>query len=245
MMKVLLVAAPRELVTQQLEVLKNNRIKPRVVDIISNAQMRAFETYLSPVSAEEENGNPMDVILSMGASTTEITIIEGDRLKFTRTILKGGNDISRAIEKKFELPFNEAEILKRRVGLSLTPEKESTGEKEAPAEKAEEDKSVPNQKEVEKLIVHGVHDIFNEIRKSLNYYKTQYQKVTYRRIILSGGMAAMPNIGQALKEQFGITIVMANPLKGIAINQADVNMEHLEKYKRALSTAIGLAKRER
>jgi len=249
MMKVLLVDAPKELVNQQIEVLKSMRIQPRVVDIISNAQIRAFENYLTPVSSNEEEGNQMDVILSMGASTTEITLIEGDRLKFTRTILKGGNDITRMIEKKFELPFNEAEILKRRVGLSLPQEpqeKEITEEKEKekPVQKTEED-SIPNQKEIADLIITGVHDIFNEIRKSLNYYKTQYQKVTYRRIILSGGMAAMPNIGQALKKQFGIMVVMANPLKGITINESDVNIEHLDKYKRALSTAIGLAKRER
>jgi len=87
--------------------------------------------------------------------------------------------------------------------------------------------------------------VFNEIRKSLNYYKTQYQKVAYQRIILTGGMAVMSNIGQTLKQQFGITIVMANPLKGIAVDENDVNIENLDRYKSSLATAIGLAKRER
>jgi len=246
MMKVLLVAAPKELVSQQIGVLKNMRIQPRVVDIVSNAQMRAFENYLTPVSLNEEDGNQMDVILSMGASTTEITLIEGDRLKFTRTILKGGDDITRTIENKFKIAFNEAEILKRNIGLVL-PEVEEVTEKtqEKNPTEASEEESIPHQKEIADLIKTGVYDIFNEIRKSLNYYKTQYQKVTYQRIILSGGMAGMPNIGQALKQQFGITVVMANPLKGIMVSESDVNMEHLDKYKRVLSTAIGLAKRER
>ncbi len=249
MMKVLLVAAPKSLVNQQIEVLKNVKIQPRVVDIVSNAQIRAFENYLTPVSPNEEDGNKMDVILSMGASTTEITLIEGDRLKFTRTILKGGNDITRLIEKKLEVPFNEAEILKRRIGLSLPVEPAKKEESEMPPEektsREPEEDAIPNEEEITKLVKNGVHDIFNEIRKSLNYYKTQYQKVTYQRIILSGGMAAMSNIGQVLKQQFGITVVMANPLKGITVNQNDVNLENLDKYKRCLSTAIGLAKRER
>lgn len=248
MMKVLLVAAPKALVNQQIEVLKNARIQPKIVDIVSNAQIRAFETYLTPISISEEDGNPMDVILTMGASTTEITLIEGDRLKFTRTILKGGNDITRMVEKKFEIPFNEAEILKRRFGLEF-PEikKEETEEKqeEQPSKEKTEEETIPNQKEIVELIKTGVNDIFNEIRKSLNYYKTQYQKVNYQRIILTGGMASMHNIGHVLKQQFGITVVMANPLKGITMNERDVNIEHLDKYKSALSTAIGLAKRER
>jgi len=249
MMKVLLVAAPKSLVNQQIEVLKKLNIQPRVVDIVSNAQIRAFENYLTPVSPNEENGNQMDVILSMGASTTEITLIEGDRLKFTRTILKGGNDITRLIEKKLEISSNEAEILKRRIGLSLPVETVKNVESEiSPVEKKAQESveaAISNEEEIAELVKNGVHDIFNEIRKSLNYYKTQYQKVAYKRIILSGGMAAMSNIGQNLKQQFGITVVMANPLKGITVSPIDINLENLDKYKRSLSTAIGLAKRER
>jgi len=79
----------------------------------------------------------------------------------------------------------------------------------------------------------------------LNYFKTQYQKVNYKRIILCGGMAQLPNLGQVLKKQFGITVVIANPLKGITVNEHEVDINHLDKYKSALATAIGLAKRER
>ncbi|MDI9597707.1 MAG: type IV pilus assembly protein PilM [Atribacterota bacterium] len=283
MMKVLLVAAPRSLVDQQIEVLRNVRIQPRVVDIVANAQIRAFESYLTPASGEDDR-TMIDIILSMGASTTEITLLEGDRLKFTRTILKGGNDVTELIVKKLNIPFQEAELLKRRIGLSLpeeekkeikiakeTEEQENIEETEIQVplnqageeqdstpntpnkidefteftEAAEESASIPDEVEIADLIHTGVKDIFNEIRKSLNYFKTQYQKVNYQSIILCGGMAQLPNMGQILKKQFGITVVIANPLKGISINERDVNIEQLDKYKSALATAIGLAKRER
>ncbi len=58
-------------------------------------------------------------------------------------------------------------------------------------------------------------------------------------------MTHMPNLGQMLKRQFGITVVLANPLKGITINEQAINLDNLDKYKSALATAIGLAKRER
>ena len=280
MMKVLLVSAPRSLVEQQIAVLKNVRIQPRVVDIVANAQIRAFESYLTPTSVEEDR-TMIDIILSMGASTTEITLIEGDRLKFTRTILKGGNDVTELIVKKLNIPFQEAEMLKRRIGLSLpeeekreikiakettdetTEEQESIEEVEVPLNRAgeeqdgapgkidegtetdEESASLPDEKEVEDLIHAGVRDIFNEIRKSLNYFKTQYQKVNYNSIILCGGMTQLPNLGQVLKKQFGITVIIANPLKNISINERNIDIEELDKYKSALATAIGLAKRER
>lgn len=285
MMKVLLVAAPRSLVDQQIEVLRNVRIQPRVVDIVANAQIRAFESYLTPASGEDDR-TMIDIILSMGASTTEITLLEGDRLKFTRTILKGGNDVTELIVKKLSIPFQEAEMLKRRIGLSLPEEEKkeiktaketitieeqgNIGETEVQvplnqageeqdststpnkidevtesAESAEENASIPDEAEIADLIHTGVRDIFNEIRKSLNYFKTQYQKVNYQSIILCGGMAQLPNMGQILKKQFGITVIIANPLKGISIDDRDVNIEQLDKYKSVLATAIGLAKRER
>ncbi len=273
MMKVLLVAAPRSLVEQQISVLKNVKIQPKVVDIIANAQIRAFESYLTPASSSNEDGTMIDIILSMGASTTEITLLEGDRLKFTRTILKGGNDITRLIEKKLNIPFSEAEGLKRHIGLALPEEKkiskankanvdiekdqkeeevvktvvqaeESEEEQDSPKIEKKEDSSTAED-EIANLVHAGVLDIFNEIRKSLNYFKTQYQKVSYQRIILCGGMTQLPNIGQMLKKQFGITVVVANPLKSISVNEQEVDINHLDKYKSALVTAIGLAKRER
>ena len=275
MMKVLLVAAPRSLVDQQIAVLKNVKIQPRVVDIMANAQIRAFESYLTP-AAGDEDGTMIDIILSMGASTTEITLMEGDRLKFTRTILKGGGDVTESIVKKLSIPFQEAETWKRRVGLPLPEETivtesisrketEETEEKEKEEDvvnvslnqageeqdspeikiKEEEDISTPTEEEIADIVKAGVNEIFNEIRKSLNYFKTQYQKVNYQSIILCGGMTQLPNLGQMLKKQFGITVVIANPLKGISINERNIVIDHLDKYKSALATAIGLAKRER
>ncbi len=251
MMKVLLVAAPKALVNQQIEILKKVNMLPRVVDIVSNAQIRAFENYLTPVSVTEEDGNQMDIIISMGASTTEITLIEGDRLKFTRTILKGGNDITRLIEKEIGISFDEAETIKREIGLQLpaqpvkTDENDTDIENETEQTAGDEKDNIKDREKITNLISSGVNDIINEIRKSLNYYKTQYQKVSYQRIILTGGMALMPNIGQVLKKQFGITVIMANPLKGMSLNNNDVENEKLERYRNCLATAIGLAKRER
>ena len=278
MMKALLVATPKNLVEQQIAVIKNIKIQPKVVDIVANAQIRAFESYFTPIADSNEDGTLIDIILSIGASTTEITLLEGDRLKFTRTILKGGDDINRLIEKKLDIPFNEAENLKRQVGLLLPKTEESEKLKNSEEISIDKDpttsnnndpepginltntediennqkttldkkeESIPNYDKIAELVNTGVTDIFNEIRKSLNYFKTQYQKVNFQRILLCGGMALLPNMGQVLKQQFGITVVIANPLKGISVNEHKVNIANLDEYKSALATAIGLAKRER
>lgn len=242
MMRVLLVAAPKDLIQQSINILKKLKINPKVVDVIPCANMRAFENYLVPENKNEE-GNQIDIILSIGSSTTEIALVEGDQLKFTRMIPKGGRDISQLLAKNMNIPFNQAEKLKRRIGIVL--EEKEQDQKDSSEQETQKQSEIPKKEEISELIKTGTFDIFNDIRKSLNYYKTQYQKVNYNRIILTGGSSSLPNIAHLLKSQFGITIIIANPLQGLTINENGLDINILDKYKRTLATAIGLAKRVR
>jgi len=58
----------------------------------------------------------INVILSIGASNTNITLAENNNLKFTRDILIGGNDITKAIAKSLNISFTEAEKVKEKPG---------------------------------------------------------------------------------------------------------------------------------
>jgi len=173
MMRVLLVAAPKTTIQPYMEVLKKARIIPKIVDVVSSANIRAFENHLSDKKEEEEQESSIiDIILSIGASNTILTLVGKGNLKFTRDILVGGTDITKAIAKSLNISFEEAEKLKRETKIALGPD-------------AEEEKK----NESEKIIVKILNQITKEVRKSLSYYKTQSQKVKYNKMILSGGCA--------------------------------------------------------
>jgi len=227
MMRVLLVATPKNIVNPYMEVLKKARIMPKVVDVVSSANIRTFDHYLSD-KEEDEDRSIVDIILSIGASGTILTLVEKKSLKFTRNILIGGNDITKEIAKTLNITFEEAEKIKRDTGIVLGPETE------------EEDKS-----ESEKIIIKILNQIAKEVRQSLSYYKTQSQKVKYNKIILTGGSANTKNIDKFLSEQFEIPIIIGNPLEGIKIDERVIDVERIKKLKESLVTVIGLAKRER
>ncbi|MBA7596943.1 Cell division protein FtsA [subsurface metagenome] len=229
MMRILLVATPKNIVDPYMEVLKKVRIVPKVVDVISSANIRTFDHYLSDKEEEEEEERIIvDIILSIGASSTILTLVEKKNLKFTRNILIGGNDITKAIAKSLNITFEEAEKLKRDTEIVLDPE-------------AEEEK----ENESEKIIIKILNQIAKEMRKSLSYFKTQSQKVKYNKIILSGGSANIKNIDIFLSEQFEIPIIIGDPLKGIKISERAFDVKRIKKLKESLATVIGLAKRER
>jgi len=228
MMRVLLVATPKSIIQPYMEVLRKARIKPKIVDIVSSANIRAFKNNLSDKKEEEQDNLILDIILSIGASNTNLTLVEKGNLKFTRDILVGGIDITKAIAKSLNLSFDEAEKLKRETKIALGKETE------------EEKKS-----ESEKIIVKILNQITKEVRKSLSYYKTQSQKVKYNKMILSGGCANIDNIKEYLSEQFEIPVIIGNPFEGIKIDERAFDVERIKKLKDILATVIGLAMRER
>ena len=228
MMRVLLVAAPKTTIQPYMEVLKKARIIPKIVDVVSSANIRAFENHLSDKQEEEQESLIIDIILSIGASNTNLTLVEKGNLKFTRDILIGGSDITKAITKSLNISFDEAEKLKRETKIVLGPE-------------AEEEKRI----ESEKIIIKILNQITKEVRKSLSYYKTQSQKVKYNKMILSGGCANIDNITEYLSEQFEIPVIIGNPLKEIKIDERVFDIKRMEKLKDTLATVIGLAMRER
>jgi len=228
MMKVLLVAAPKSTIQPYMDVLKKARIIPKIVDVVSSANIRAFENNLSDKKDEEQESSIIDIILSIGASNTNLTLVGKSNLKFTRDILIGGNDITKAIAKSLNISFDEAEKLKRETKIVLGSE-------------AEEE----NKNESEKIIVKTLNQVTKEVRKSLSYYKTQSQKVNYNKMILSGGCANIENIKDLLSEQFEIPVIIGNPFEYLKIDERVFDIKRMNKLKDTLGTVIGLAMRER
>ena len=231
MMRVLLVAAPKSIIQPYMEVLKKVRIIPKIVDVVSSANIRAFENHLTNKKEEEQEGTIIDVIISIGASSTILSLVEKGNLKFTRNILVGGNDITKAIAISLNISFDKAEKLKRKTKLVLGPV----------GPEVEKEKII----ESEKIMVKILNQVTKEVRKSLSYYKTQSQRVKYNKIVFSGGCANIKNIEKFLSEQFEIPIIIGDPLERIKINKRFFDIGGIKKLKDTLATVIGLAMRER
>ncbi|MBL7222283.1 MAG: type IV pilus assembly protein PilM [Candidatus Brocadiae bacterium] len=103
------------------------------------------------------------VVIDVGAGNTDLLIIDGDRF-WTRNVSISGNDITRALQEKYQISFEEAEQLKQKAADS---------------------------KQAEKLF--GVmrpivDDLLGEIQRSIGYYKAQTHNVRIERVILLGNV---------------------------------------------------------
>ncbi|MBQ2712585.1 MAG: hypothetical protein IJF71_04330 [Clostridia bacterium] len=73
---------------------------------------------------EPEARDSYELLVDVGFITTNVVIVRGDGLLYTKTISLGGGYISMDLQQVFGISFQEAEVLKNMVVLSLDTEKQ-------------------------------------------------------------------------------------------------------------------------
>lgn len=106
-MDVLLIAAPKRIVSKYINVVRDANLKVEALETESTALSRAL---CGP-------DDPATIIVSMGVLSTELVIASKGNVLFTRSIASGGVNLSRAIVAEFNLPQKQAEQYKQTYGI--------------------------------------------------------------------------------------------------------------------------------
>ncbi len=127
-MEVLLAAAQSEVVDAHITVITSAKLDPRAVDVEPLAAARSVADLNSSLS-DEGYVDYFDVsaVINLGATATEISVLRGDLLVFTRSVPKGGNDFTQSLIDHLALPWHDAERLKLEMADALPPQTASVG----------------------------------------------------------------------------------------------------------------------
>ena len=132
------------------------------------------------------------VIIDMGTESTDVLIIDKDRL-WTRTILLGGNDITKTISFELNVDFKEAEKLKMERGVIIGRPRDGLYS--------------PEEIRMSNAITSPLIDLLKEISQSLGYYKSQYKDVgVFDKIFVTGAAARLAGIEEFLGMHFLMNI---------------------------------------
>lgn len=166
------------------------------------------------------------MFIDSGAAKTEINIAKNGVLRFTRSIQTAGNDLTASLEKQLNLPFGEAERLKKTFGIAAGgPGKTAGG---GPAD------------QVREVLKESVDRLVLEVQRSLDYYRALFRDQLEGKIILSGGTPLMPGFAGHLASYFDVPVVVDDPFKGIAGGRAE---EAYRAMAPRFSGCVGLALR--
>ena len=205
--EVALFAIKRASVYHFLNNLAEAGIQPDLVEI-SPLAIYNFLMYDRPI----ETGT---VLIDIGAGNTDLVIVDGDRF-WTRNVSISGNDITRALQEKYQISFEEAENLKRKTAST---------------------------KQAEKLF--GVmrpilDDLIGEIQRSIGYYKAQSRNVRIEQIILLGNAFKLRGLIGYFRKNLDYEVALLDSLRRVKLG-AESDQRKFEAELPNYGVAIGLA----
>jgi type IV pilus assembly protein PilM len=213
-MDVLLVAAKKEKIADYTGVIAQAGRSAVVVDVDAFALQNAYE-----VNYGIKPGSVV-VLLNAGASATNINILAGEQSVFTRDISIGGNAYTEALQKELNLPFEQADHLKRGKAVDGV-----TFEDARPVLRAVSE------------------NVMLEIQKTFDFFKATAASDRIDRIMVSGGASRAEGFTEMLTERFEAPVEPFDPFKKVAFDGKKFNVQTAAEVAPTVAVAVGLALR--
>ncbi len=210
-MDVIIAAAKKQVTESYVYAIKKAGRNVTIIDVDSFSLETAYE--------ENYDYDIADTIalVNIGASITEINIINDGESVFTRNILLGGDSITQALQAKLEVSFDEAEMIK-------------TGDPE-------------KQDRIQGELIDYLEPIFLEIGRSFDFFSSTVNEPQISRILVSGGCAGIRGIVDAMKTQFHCETEIFNPFKNISCDRNVFSPSYIEDIGPVATVGVGLALR--
>lgn len=208
--KILITGAPKTLVNSYVSIFK-----------IAQLNLLSLETETFSLSRSLLGNDPAPaMVVEIGASTTDISIIDHNIPFFTRSLDIGGTFMTKAISENLKIGLAQAEQFKYDLGINSLDAQNDI---------------------VPKVITETLSPLLNEISYSLNLIKEK-NGLEVEKIILSGGSSLLLNLVKYLEKELNKKVIIGNPWARI-IYPRSLEKNLLEIGPR-MSVAIGLALRE-
>ena len=214
---VLLAACKRDKVANLKQTIQLAGKQPVVIDVDAFALQNCYELNYDPQAGH------IAALLNIGASTTNINILNGARSVFTRDATFGGNQYTSLLQKELGLTFDQAERVKR--GLPLPDGVEP--------------------REIEPIL-DTVSDILAlEIQKTMDFYRATVEEgeSAVQQILVSGGGSKLKGLVEFLSKRFEVPVEVFDPFRKIRIDTRGFDPEYMREIVPEMAIAVGLALR--
>ncbi|MEW6170406.1 MAG: type IV pilus assembly protein PilM [Candidatus Omnitrophota bacterium] len=212
-MLVLIVAAKKDVVQRRIDLVKNAGLEINLIDIDSLALVNSFNN--AGVFIKKEEQPKAIALLDIGATVTNLNILEDSVPRFSRDINLGGMDLTKKISEKLSISLTDAEVLKCN-----------------PAERLAE---------INTICEPILNNLITELRLSFDYYESQCA-CSLEKIYISGGGSLLSGLDNFLNHMLGIEILHWDPLSNIKVEES-VDGKKMRENLNLLTIAMGLGLR--
>ncbi len=220
-LEVVLLAIKGDIIEDLNESVESAGLRTEMVDVAPMALCNA-------VRYNEGETDGCTMVLDIGARTTNLLFLEKNRI-FTRSIPIAGNAITQSIATEFNVPFPEAEQLKKSKGFVALG-----GAYEEPADE--------QQARISKIIRNVMTRLHAEVARSVNFYKGQQGGGAPQRLLLSGGSSIIPYTDRFFQEKLQISVQFFNPFRNVELD-GTISREELARCAHFFGEVVGLGLR--
>ena len=209
---VLLVATRIENVEARAEVLELAGLTPKIADVESFALENAFKVFSDTL--------PMGVktvgILDIGHSMTTLSVMQNNKVIYTREQVFGGKQLTQEIQNRYGLSFEEAG-------------------------RAKKTRALPDDYDIE-VLEPFLEAVVQQAARSLQFFFSSSQFNEIDHILLAGGNANIPGLAKLLQQKLGYRVTIANPFLQMGFSP-QIDIKKIENDASSLLVACGLALR--
>ncbi len=207
--QIALVVGEKNRLKEQWSVMKKAGITLSAIDVTPFSLLNAIRVN----RPDDLSGSCL--YLDIGAIKTDVTFVRDGCFRLTRRLEMGGEQMTRKIEKKLNLSYDEAEKAKRKQGL--------TGDGMTQA-----------------ALKNELNRFITEVQRSIDYYRSNFEEQHLKKVVVMGGGGLFPGFLEYVSSYFDSPVEFDNPFSNIVLDESQKGF--LPAASR-FSSVVGLALR--
>lgn len=213
-MEVLLVAVKKDLLNDYTDVLQQCGLETVVADVQQFALHNMYEFNYDVAKTRNV------ALVNVGASSSVINISQDGMPLFLRESDVGSNYHTEMLEKTFNLPRADAERLKKGFPIEGV-----------------------SQQEAQSVINKASDEIYAEVYRSIEIFRSNVYNEQVNKIILSGGAALIKDFGFLMSQRLDMDVEIVDPFRKVIIPDK-MNIAYIKEVAPIAAVAVGLALRQ-
>ncbi|NTU99469.1 type IV pilus assembly protein PilM, partial [Candidatus Falkowbacteria bacterium] len=177
--KILLTGAPRGLVKKYIDIFKEAQIN------LLSLETETFSLTRSLLGKDKST----IMLVELGTSTTDITVVDKGIPVLSRSIDVGGLTITKAIGDNLGVGMERAEQFKYDIGVNALEN---------------------NQDVVPKTILETINPVLNEVKYVMNMFESKNNK-RVEKIVLSGGASLLASFSGHIAKTLDLNVIVGDP----------------------------------
>lgn len=211
LMRGILVATAKAMVSNTVMAVETAGLRPIGVDLSAFALMRA---QMTPALASQTVA-----FVDMGARITTVVVAQMGQPRLVRVLPTGGQDATDAIASAMQIPNTEAEQVKRAIGLGTDAQSQNHVAHDA--------------------ITQTTRQLVEGVRNTFVYYAGSNPGQSVQQVVLTGGGAFLPGLGQYLASASRLPVSFGNGVSLLKVSKKTAGA--IAGQEVLVPTATGLA----